>query len=173
MSAFHTSSVRQFFLFWEVNTAQPHYNAILSTFVLVKLQIQECSPNHFLYPELLSFCQNAKEEGPPWAGCQRCCRGLLKWLLLASREQLHPITDSKQMVTCGDKNCDVIKPLICDFTLYFQSFQVMLPVWCSSLPPRPHFSSFGYVFLGLTLKPCFWQKTSLYCLPIFVLDGSS
>lgn len=127
--------MQQFFLFWEVNTAQPHYNAILSTFVLVKLQIQECSPNHFLYPELLSFCQNAKGEGPPWAGCQRCFWGLLKWLL-ARKEQLHPITDSKQMVTCGDENCDVIKPLICDFTLYFQSVQVMLPVWCSSLPSK-------------------------------------
>jgi hypothetical protein len=37
------------------------------------------------------------------------------------------------MVSYGDKSYDVIKPLTCDFTLYFQSIQVVLPVWCCSL----------------------------------------
>ncbi|XP_054386751.2 DNA repair protein RAD51 homolog 2 isoform X9 [Pongo abelii] len=52
----------------------------------------------------------------------------------ARREQLHPITDSKQMVTCGDKYY-IIKPLICDCTLCFPGTEVMLLVRCSSLLP--------------------------------------
>lgn len=80
------------------------------------------------------FLPKYKGKGPSWAGCQKCHLGLLKWLS-ARREQLHPITDSKQMVTCGDKYY-IIKPLICDCTLCFPGTEVMLPVRCSSLLPQ-------------------------------------
>lgn len=100
------------------------------------------------FTRYLCSCQNIPREGPPWAGCQRCHPGLLKWLP-ERREQLHPITNSKQMVICGDMYY-IITSWICDSTLCFPALKLRYLCVAPADPPSlPCCPLFGYCFCSL------------------------
>lgn len=83
----------------------------------------------FPLPSTSLFLPTTPREGPPWAACQRCHPGLLKWLP-ARREQLYPRTNSKQMAVRDEECQSRHQAFVLGCSLCFLGTEVMLPVWC-------------------------------------------